>query len=248
MSAPSSTPTPPKRFMTPYEKGVLKRDAQGLRRVMEDDKSTEDARRNAAIALRRTEENLAKNSAPALNGDERDKVHKRTIALEEKLKVGLLSNEEMRRNPHGAVRRNVDYELANKHLITRWRNGIRALNPDAPQHVLSDMCSLERLRPRTSTMSMADCQIPQVRTMSFAPDTPEYRANYDLIDWQRDAGPPPPVDPHVELLSQFEDDDEDVVAAPAPTPAPVAAAPQPPSKPAPQPQQPQKGHPNQQRR
>lgn len=210
---PAEAPSAPRRFLTPYEKGVLERDAKGLRKVMEDPESGEEARRNAAVALRRTEENLGQNAAPYLGPQDRDRMKKRVADLEEKLKVGLLSSEEMRRNPHGAVTRNVEWERRNKHLVTRWRNGIRALNPDAPAHVLTDMCSLENLRPRSSSMSMADCQIPQTRSFSFAPGDPQYQANYDAIDWKMGAQTAvPKVDPRAELMSQF---DEDEPAEPA---------------------------------
>lgn len=249
----SAAPVPaaPKRFLSPYERATFEKDAKGLRRIMQDEKSTDTARQLAAQALRRTEDNVAANTAPELGPADRDKMAKRVLALEEKLRDGLLSNEEMRRNPHGAVTANVAYEKRNKHLITRWRNGLRALNADMPAHALSDLTNLERLRPRTSTMSMADCQIPQVRAFSFPPNDPQYSANYDAIDWDMGARTQAPkADPHGELMAQFEGDMDEAAA----TVARAAEAgdfevPRKPTSPVPVPPVPAKPqHPNQQRR
>lgn len=236
MTTPTETPVP-KRFLTEYEQRTFEQDARQLRGVVESRNGfmSDEGRASAAQALRRTEQQIAAQQCPEVGPEERDRIHKRVQALEERLKDGLLSPEEMRRNPNGAVVHNVAYEKRNKHLITRWRNGLRALNKGRAPHEVEALCNLDRLRPRTSTMSMLDCQIPQVRT--FSEPSAAFKANYDTIDWGTDerlgeTPAPPRVDTRAELMAQFSADEAPAAAKPAPA-APTAKPTAPPQKPHP---------------
>lgn len=229
MSNPNPNPTPPteqrtiRRFDSPYEERIRARDAKGLRAVLESPLISDEGKANAAQALRRTETLQAQNTAPALSTAEEDRIAKRTAALEAKLKdSGLLSPEEMRRNPHGAGLAVANWQRKHANDVRRWRNGLRALNKGADAATMAYLTNLDRLRPTTSHMPMTDCQIPQRAAHSFPSEA--FKANYDSIDFSQ---PPdsalgeesvPAVDPHRDLMSQF--DDEPAPAAQAKPPAP----------------------------
>lgn len=259
MSNPNPNPKPPaeqrtiRRFDSPYEERIRARDAKGLRAVLESPLISDEGKMNAAQALRRTETIQAQNTAPDLSPAERDRIAKRTQALEDKIKEGLLSPEEMRRNPHGAGLAVANHQRANATNILRWRNGLHALNKGADAATMAYLTNLDRLRPRTSTMSMVDCQIPQRAAHSFP--SPAFQANYDAIDFSQPADSAlgeqstRTADPHRELLEQFDGEDEAPVSAAPKAPEPPRAPLQnvtPQAKPGPN--QPPKGHPNQQRR
>lgn len=86
---------------------------------------------------------------PITNGVLRDKVAKRISQLEEKIKVGLPTAEEMRKATPMTVDQHRKWERMNKPAIKEWRNLLRQLNtdtsdPDTHDRSLGDV---ERLRP-----------------------------------------------------------------------------------------------------
>src|SRR5574341_1351442 len=97
-----------------------------------------------AKGIRSIEEDLEENSPPQLAGDTRDALAKRQRELREKIKEGMLTHEEMRRNPPGAVDRHRKWERQNKDRILEYKNICRALEPDSDA---KDLASVEVFRP-----------------------------------------------------------------------------------------------------
>lgn len=100
---------------------------------------------------------------PDLSPDQRDKVAKRVAECEAKLQEGMLSHEEMRRNPPGATSQNIRWNKINKHNIQDWKNGLLALNKGIPAAEAEDMLNIDRLRPDSSRLNMDGAQIPKTR-------------------------------------------------------------------------------------
>ena len=86
-----------------------------------------------------------------------DAAVKREAELRAMWTQGMLSMEEMRKCPPGAVDRHRAWELKNKKLITEWKNIQRRLNVGNPAR---EMASIERFRPTVSTMNMDGAKIP----------------------------------------------------------------------------------------
>jgi len=128
-------------------------------------------------AVRRQTQRLRKQldtqRAPELDADGRDKLAKRSRELEAKIKVGMPSHEEMRKNPHGAVGAHQRWEKANKKAVIEWKNCQVALNPGDTDPELS---SVERLRGTTSYLGMHDVQIPG---KSFSLPSESFKDGYD---------------------------------------------------------------------
>lgn len=135
----------------------------------------------AAIARKYAEsvkEKLEKQSAPVLKGPELDAVVKEEKELREQWQVGMLSHEEMRKNPPGAVDRLRAWEKKNKSKVLRWKNAQRTINPDNDDQ---DLASIERFRPKTSQLNMDNAQI-QGTNFNFPSEA--FKEGFDQIDWE----------------------------------------------------------------
>ena len=109
---------------------------------------------------------------PITDGALRDKVAKRINDLEEQIKVGLPTAEEMRKATNLTVEQHRKWERANKPKIKEWRNLLRQLNtdtsdPDTHDRSLGD---IERLRPDERECGPATFQAHQVRELGFQSD------------------------------------------------------------------------------
>lgn len=116
---------------------------------------------------------------PDLTPDQRDRVSKRIEELESKLQDGILSQEEMRRNPPHAVPQNLRWQRKNKANIHEWKNLQLALMKGASQTDVAEALNVARLRPRVNQLNMHGAQIPQTRAYSFP--TPQYSEAWDRI-------------------------------------------------------------------
>jgi len=90
---------------------------------------------------------------------------KRCTELQEKIMQGMPSQEEMRKNPPGAVGKHLRWEKQNKEDIREWKNSQLILNKgdDNP-----DAANIEKFRPKVSTLNMDNAQIPG-QQFSFPP-------------------------------------------------------------------------------
>lgn len=112
---------------------------------------------------------------PYVTPDTRDALHNRVEQLNAEIREGMLSREEMRRNPPGAVDRHIRWERANKNKILERKNLLRQLEPDSDAR---DLANIEMIRPETAMPNgtatfMADAQIPGIFGMS-----PQAKANW----------------------------------------------------------------------
>jgi len=98
---------------------------------------------------------------------ERDAALREFDALGEAIKEGMPSSEEMRRNPPGAVGRNIAWQKRTKKAVARFKHiAMRLLaGGDVPAHLrhAGDIANVERLRPWTTPqqLSMDGAQIPK---------------------------------------------------------------------------------------
>ena len=123
-------------------------------------------------------EKLETQSAPRLKGPELDAVVKEEKQLREEWQVGMLSHEEMRKNPPGAVDRLRAWDKKNKSKVLRWKNAQRTINPDNDDQ---DLASIERFRPKTSQLNMDNAQI-QGTNFNFPSEA--FKEGFDQIDWE----------------------------------------------------------------
>jgi len=105
---------------------------------------------------RETEKLLAERTAPAIDGQERDRLSARAKELEKKIKDGMPTKDEMMGerisidgNPNkkgqrarpDVVKRNTDWMIRTAGWIREWKNIMKTLEPDD-----SHACNVERLR------------------------------------------------------------------------------------------------------
>lgn len=84
-------------------------------------------------------------SPPKLSGAAKDALNIRRKALEDSIRVGMLSEEEMRHNPPDAVDRNIAWEKAHKDEVLEWKNIKVALDPESEAE---SNTNIETIRPR----------------------------------------------------------------------------------------------------
>lgn len=107
------------------------------------------------------EAQLAEVRPPSVSDQAKDALESRRKDLEDKIRIGMVSEEEMRRNPTGAVYKHMRWEKENIFDILEWKNIKRTLEPDSED---PDLCSVELLRPsilpQSGSTFMPDAQIP----------------------------------------------------------------------------------------
>ncbi len=200
-----------RRLFRPWEADEITSNKKTLRRALEsphiEDKSA------VRDAIKRLDGMEREHGVPDLTPEERDKAARRVKELEEQIKEGMLSHEEMRRNPPGAVDQNVWWERRNKKKIPLWRDLNAALHKGIPADQAQTLFSPERLRPRTSHLNMQNAQIPPDRAFSFPSD--KFRENYDGIFKAKQPEAPSVLDEpeeptsQEELLAQLDAEDAD---------------------------------------
>lgn len=126
--------------------------------------------------LRRLDKQLMTQSPRPITPEERDLLSKKRTELLADVTAGMLTKEEMRKNPTGAVHRHLQWEKANKKKIVQLKNIMIQLEPDSDD---PDLANLERYRPESRTAGpgattfFADAQIPGHFAM-----TPAAKANW----------------------------------------------------------------------
>lgn len=140
--------TIPKNPLRPHQVAELTDEKKRLDAFLKrPDVDKSDARKN----LQNVANMIAEQSAKQLTGQDLDSAKKRIDTLEATIKKGMLSNEEMRKSPPGAVGRHIAHDKANKENIQEWKRLQIAVN--AGDHD-PDLANIERLRPAKSRMNM----------------------------------------------------------------------------------------------
>lgn len=128
-------------------------------RVLEHKLVTKEIEDKGAVheQLRRVKRQLDTQQPKPFSSDEVDRAVRREAELRDEISKGMLSHEEMRKNPPGAVDRHRAWEKRAKPLINEWKNIQRRLHAGDDAE---EAASVERFRPTTSTMNMDNAQIP----------------------------------------------------------------------------------------
>jgi len=107
--------------------------------------------------LRRAKKDF-ENQVPRAPGvDEEGKMVSRSRDLLDEIVKGMPSQEEMRKNPPGAVDKHRAWERRNKLRILEWKNIMLRLTAGSGDR---DAANLERHRPRMSSLNMDNAEIP----------------------------------------------------------------------------------------
>jgi hypothetical protein len=134
---------PKKQLMRYHQREDQKGEIEAMESMLPHLKNSQD-KGQVTQRIRRLKTTLESQSPAPLAGSAKDKIAARAKALEEKITAGMLSKEEMRKNPAGAVGQHMRWEKANKPAIMEWKNAMQMLEPDSND---PDLSNLERLRP-----------------------------------------------------------------------------------------------------
>lgn len=119
---------------------------------------------------------LERSTPRAFSDDERDTAIAEFRALEKKIPEGMPSSEEMRRNPPGAVGKQLAWDQAQRKNVMRYKNLALRLHAggDLPPDMkyVGDIANIERLRPlRTADqLSMDGAQIAKTTDIHIGAD------------------------------------------------------------------------------
>lgn len=173
--------SPRTNYLRPNTQRELEYDAKQCKAQLSETSAHGQVQNKAAVAkrLRRIEKRLQDDAAPEVPAGERDDMQRRIVELEAEIKDGMLSHDEMTRNPPGAVGHNIRYQRKKTPAQLEWKSKQLRLNKDSDD---PDVANIERLRPRTSHLSMDGAQIPG-RTVSTPSSA--FMANYDEIDFTK---------------------------------------------------------------
>lgn len=120
---------------------------------------------------------MLEQAPPDLTPVQKDKVAKKIKELEEDIKVGMVSHEDMRKNPDGAVDQNMAWLSQKKAKVFAWQNLLAAQHKGIDQRMANDLFNVDRLRPRTSTLNLESAQIPGTNFyFNTDPDAPAHEA------------------------------------------------------------------------
>ena len=109
---------------------------------------------------------------PVTDGNERDGMARRELELRRELQGAMLSKEEMRKNPPGAVDHEVRFQREMKSKVLEWKNLRLRLAADTSKISTwdRDVANLERYRPEGVHRLRVDAQIPGKFSMSEVPE------------------------------------------------------------------------------
>lgn len=112
---------------------------------------------------------------PDTTPEQRTALAREEAELLAKIKPDMLSQEELRKCPPGAIGAELKFQKNHKSNILRWKNIRRVLRKgdDDP-----DVANLELHRGKVNRLNMDNAVIAGTQHF-LSPDTPQYRANYD---------------------------------------------------------------------
>lgn len=127
--------------------------------------------------VQRRKKNLVAQTPPPLTPSQRDKVARLNRLAIEDGREGMLSQEELRSRPTGAVDRQTAWQQGKKRAVILFKRTQLLLHPDSDAR---DLCNFEQFRPsRPGSRDLyVDSARPRIAALSA-----EAKANYDQIDW-----------------------------------------------------------------
>ncbi len=191
-------PSAQTRYMRPHEVQDAKKEVAFLDEQLADSKAEWEDRPAAVKRRNSMTKQIADQEPPDTSDAQKDILVKREKELRDAMLVGMLSQEEMRRNPNGAVRLNVKHQQRNKRRHQMWQNIMLTLHKGTAD---AEIANFERFRPTVSHLGMHSAQIPRDTMRSFPSE--RYQENFGEIDWRKNLemeaasdlemqGPPPP--------------------------------------------------------
>lgn len=198
MEAAEQRPHTRVNYLRHHERVALEDEKAALERQLSHPQIQDPA--NVKREIQKRDWQLRQASPPPLTPEERDAVAKRERDLRNELTSNMLSAEEMRKRPDGAVGRLMAFEKRFKSKILEWKNLRIALDPDNDD---PDHANLERFRPmfRPGDRSMSSAFIPG-QEWSFPSE--QFKANYDAIDFSAHGGMTP--EERADLERQIEEE------------------------------------------
>lgn len=139
----SEVAVPEKQLLRYHQREELKGEIESMESMLPSLKTPTD-RGEVSKRLKRLQQSLVAQSPTELPGELKDKLYQESRAIETDLQSGMLSQEEMRKNPAGAVGQHMRWERANKKKILRWKNIQQMLDPSSDD---PDLSNFERFRP-----------------------------------------------------------------------------------------------------
>ena len=175
--------TPAVRFTTLRERQELEKEFKEIDGVINappwaKENITQSQKEELYTRRENLEASLEATRPPKLDGKTTNALVNRLSEVETQIKTGMLSEEEMWRNPPGSVDRHRKWDSKNKDAVLERRNILIALEPDSDD---IERTSVEILRPQLATRGapatfMVDAQLPG----HFA-QTPQSKANFEKV-------------------------------------------------------------------
>jgi len=163
----SEVQVPKQQLMRHHQREDAKAEIESMENMLPQLKTPKD-KGEVTRRIARLQNALVTQSPPELPGAAKDKLYKESKALEDKLRQGMPSREEMRKNPPGTVGEWMRYEKANKKDILKWKNIQQMLDPTSDD---PDLSNVERLRPNgAQDRFRADAQITGQMTYASVPE------------------------------------------------------------------------------
>lgn len=170
MTQPAQQPPKVPKYLRPKQKQILEETVRTFESVANSPYVTGDiSRKQARDAAERARKDLESQTAPVLSKAEEDRFSKRAQQLQEQFTKDMLPDEDMRRNPYGAVDKHIQWERQNKAAILEWKAIQIALHPGADHSTTQDLCNIERLRrPTDPSRNYNDAQIPRSNSPTYS--------------------------------------------------------------------------------
>lgn len=157
-------------LLRPDQVSELKEERAEYEHILSDPFLRRKVKSPAAMAnrMRQIDHQLATYAPEPLPVKERDKVAARIRELEEKIRVGMPTEEEMRKNDVGTLHQHQQWERpSNKRDILEWKNLRRQLEPESTD---PDLANVERLRsPGQMDRLRTNAQIPGLMSYGSVP-------------------------------------------------------------------------------
>ena len=153
---PTDVQVPTKQLLRHHQREDYKGEIESMETMLPQLKSQQD-RGDVQRRLGRMKHSLVTQSPVELPGWAKDILVVESRRLEESFRQGMVSKEEMRKNPTGTVGQHMKWEAANKKAILRWKNIQQMIEPDSQD---PDLSNVEKLRPSgVSDRLRTDAQI-----------------------------------------------------------------------------------------
>lgn len=186
------------QLLRPNQQVELQAEVERLESALADPKARLEDRGAAQRQLKKSKRMLEQFTPKPYTAEQIDVAVRREKELREKLTAGMLTQEEMRRAPAGAVGRHIAWEKKHKRDISEWKELRLRIHHDSQD---PDIANLEQFRPSGSgSLNMDTARIPQ-KTQYHFPDHIEAK---NLADDETRARWKAELEAHLKAIEVFE--------------------------------------------